>query len=110
MRLDVVIKLLRRFGLAFWLALALATGGQAALLHDLGHALQRMHAPAHDQYPGADTCDKCAMYAPFSGAASAYVAVAVMVAAVIVAALFAFLPALSRTVVHARSRAPPSAA
>ena len=104
------MKLLRRFGLALWLAFALAAGGQGALLHDLGHALQKMHAPAQDQYPGSDTCDKCAMYVPFSGAASAYVAVAAIAAAVVVAALFAFLPALSRTVVTSRSRAPPSAA
>jgi hypothetical protein len=108
--LDVFMKLLRRFGLAVWLAFALAVGGQAALLHDLGHALQKMNAPAQDQYPGGDTCDKCALYAPFSGAASVYVAVAAIVAAVVVAALFSFLPALSRTVVSSRSRAPPSAA
>ena len=101
------MNLLRQFGFAVWLALALAMGGQAALLHDLGHALQKMHAPAQDPYPGGDTCDKCAMYAPFSGAASAHVAVAAIVAAVFVAALFSFLPALSRTVVSSRSRAPP---
>jgi hypothetical protein len=93
---------------ALWLALALVLGQQAAALHDLGHAIQRIATDSQDQHPGSDTCDKCSLYAPFSGAAAAFVAPLVVLTAAIIAALAAFLPAQSRTVVSSRSRAPPS--
>ena len=100
----------RRLVFAFLLALALVAWQHAAQLHDLGHALNRVQGGSQqDPHPGSDTCDKCSLYAPFTGAASAYVAVIAVVAAMIVAALFSFLPAPSRTVVAARSRAPPFA-
>jgi hypothetical protein len=92
---------------ALWLALALVLGQQAAALHDLGHAIQRINTDSQDQHPGSDTCDKCSLYAPFSGAAAAFTAPPVVLTA-IVASLSAFLPAQSRTVVSSRSRAPPS--
>ena len=98
--------MVRRLYFAFLLAFALVAGQHAAQLHDLGHALKRVQQ--QDQHPGSDTCDKCSLYAPFSGGASAHVAAVAIVAAAIVAALFSFLPAPSRTVVAARSRAPPS--
>jgi hypothetical protein len=102
---------LRRFLVALVLGLAVAAGQHAAQLHDLGHALKRVQSGSQqDQHPGSDTCDKCSLYAPFAGAASAYVATIPLVAATIVAAPFSFLPAPSRTVVSARSRAPPTAA
>ena len=93
---------------ALWLALALVLGQQAAQLHDLGHAIQRISTDSQDQHPGSDTCDQCSLYAPFSGAATAFVTPPVVVTAAIVAALSAFLPAQSRTIVSSRSRAPPS--
>ena len=99
---------LRQFFSAAWLALALVLGQQAAQLHDLGHAIQRISTDSQDQHPGSDTCDKCSLYAPFSGAAAAFIAPPVVLTAAIVAALSAFLPAQSRTVVSSRSRAPPS--
>ena len=99
---------LRQFFPAAWLALALVLGQQAAQLHDLGHAIQRISTDSQDQHPGSDTCDKCSLYAPFSGAAAAFIAPPVVLTAAIVAALSAFLPAQSRTVVSSRSRAPPS--
>lgn len=98
---------LRRLLFALVLGLALVAGQHAAQLHDLGHALKRMQSGSQDQHPGADTCDKCSLYAPFSGAASAHPLVIAVIAAAIVAALFSFVPALSRTVVFSRSRAPP---
>ena len=101
---------LRRFLFALVLGFGLVAGQHAAQLHDLGHAFQRMQSGSQDQHPGSDTCDKCSLYAPFSGAVSAYVAAIAVVTAAIIAALFSFLPAPSRTVVAARSRAPPSAA
>jgi hypothetical protein len=91
---------------AIALALALLLGQQAAALHDLGHAIQKIDG-SQDQHPGSDTCDKCSLYAPFSGAAASFLAAPIVLTAAIVAALCAFLPAQSRTVVSSRSRAPP---
>jgi hypothetical protein len=95
---------------ALWLALALVLGQQAAFLHDLGHAIKTVQTGSQDQHPGSDTCEKCSLYAPFSGAAASFVAPPVIQSAAIIASLPAFLPAQSRTVVSSRSRAPPSAA
>lgn len=91
------------------LALALFLGQQAAQLHDLAHAIQRVQTGSQDQHPGSDTCDKCSMYAPFSGAAASFVALVLPAPASILTAFSSFIPAQSRTVVSSRSRAPPSA-
>jgi len=99
----------RRLLFALTLGLALLAGQHAAQLHDLGHALKRVSGSQQDQHPASDKCDKCSLYAPFSGAASTQALAAAIVAAAIVIAPFAFLPAPLRTVVAARSRAPPSA-
>jgi hypothetical protein len=106
------MKALRRFVPALWLALALAlvAGQMAAQLHDLSHAVASVQSGSQDQHPGSDTCDKCSLYAPFSGAAASFGLVLAAVAAAIVAALARSLPALSRTVVTSRSRAPPASA
>jgi hypothetical protein len=101
------MKSLRHLAFAFVLILALVAGQHAALLHDLGHATQAIQ-DGKGHVPGSDTCDKCSLYAPFSGAIGAFVAVLPLVAAAIIAALASYLPALSRTVVSSRSRAPPS--
>jgi hypothetical protein len=93
---------------ASWLALALLLGQQAAQLHDLGHAIQRIQTDSQDQHPGSDMCDKCSLYAPFSGAAATFVAAALdLPPAAIISSFSPFLPAQSRTVVASRSRAPP---
>jgi hypothetical protein len=98
----------RRLLHAILLALALLLGQQAAQLHALSHAIGSIQQGSQDQHPGSDTCDKCSLYAPFSGAASSFVAPLIVLAAAIIAALASCLPALSRTVVHSRSRAPPA--
>lgn len=98
----------RRLLHAFLIAVALLLGQHAAQLHDLSHAIGSVQQAPQDQHPGSDTCDKCSLYAPFSGAVAGFVAALVVLAAAIVAALASFLPALSRTVVHSRSRAPPA--
>jgi hypothetical protein len=99
----------RRLASAFWLALALLIGQQAATLHGLSHAIQGVQSGSQDQHPGTDTCLKCSAFAPFGGAAPAFVAALVVVASTaILAACSAFIPAPSRTVVTSRSRAPPS--
>jgi len=100
----------RRLAPALFLVLALLLGQNAAQLHDLSHALQAVQQGSQDSHPGSDTCDKCSLYAPFSGAAAGFIAAVVALTAAIVAALASFLPALSRTVVHSRSRAPPASA
>jgi len=94
--------------LSLVLALALFAGQMAAQLHDLSHAIAKVHSGPQDQHPGSDTCDKCALYAPFSGAAASFVAAVPLVADTIVAALAANLPAASRTFLTCRSRAPPA--
>ncbi|HEX4779573.1 MAG TPA: hypothetical protein VH301_02395 [Usitatibacter sp.] len=98
---------MRRLFAAFWLALALLMGQHGAQLHDLGHAFKAMDGDTQQQHPGSDTCDKCSLYAPFAGAAATFVAVLALVAATIISAFASYLPALSRTVVSSRSRAPP---
>jgi hypothetical protein len=99
----------RRLFHACLLALALLLGQQAAQLHDLAHAIQRVQTGSQDQHPGSDTCGKCSMYAPFSGGAPSFIAAVLPAPASIVTAFSSFLPAQSRTVVSSRSRAPPSA-
>ncbi|HEX6633907.1 MAG TPA: hypothetical protein VF038_08045 [Usitatibacter sp.] len=57
---------LRRIVLAFSLALALLFGQQAAALHDLGHAVDRI---AHkSSLPFGATCDECFACAQLAGA------------------------------------------
>lgn len=99
---------LHRLFLPLFLALGLLLGQQAAGLHELSHAIKSIQQGSQHQHPGSDTCDKCSLYAPFSGAASSFVAPLIVLAAAIIAALASCLPALSRTVVHSRSRAPPA--
>ncbi len=102
------MKAFHRFAPALFLAIALLLGQQAAQLHDLSHAIQGVEKGSQEQYPGSDSCEKCSLYAPFSGAAAAFVVAAIALTAAIIAALASFLPALSRTVVTSRSRAPPA--
>jgi hypothetical protein len=97
---------LRRIFPALWLAAALFLGQQAAALHDLQHAIDRIEGQV--QHPGPDTCDKCSAFAQFSGAAPAHILALVAVSLATLAASFRFTPAQSRTVVSSRSRAPPS--
>ena len=61
------MKSTRRFAIALGLALALVVGQQAAALHDLGHATERI---AHHQDPKAPpaSCDQCFACAELSSA------------------------------------------
>ena len=104
------MKAFRHLAPAILLALAVLLGQNAAQLHDLSHAIHGVQQGGQDQLPGSDTCEKCSLYAPFSGAAAAFVVAVVVLTAAIVAALASCLPALSRTVVTSRSRAPPLSA
>jgi hypothetical protein len=52
------MKSTRRIAAAFWLALALFVGQQAAALHDLGHATERIAHHQDSKTPPA-SCDQC---------------------------------------------------
>jgi hypothetical protein len=61
------VRLLRKFGFAAWLALALVVGQQAVLLHDLGHAFEQRDGGV----PAEKTCGThfaCAQLASAVGA------------------------------------------
>jgi|SRR5450432_461982 hypothetical protein len=62
------MKPIRRLATVLWLALALLVGQQAAALHDLGHATEKL-SQKHDSKPGSTTCDQCFACAELSGAA-----------------------------------------
>lgn len=64
------MRAFRRLGFALWLALALVVGQQAALLHDLGHASEKL-AQKQDTKPGPAKCDKHFAFTQLTGAASA---------------------------------------
>jgi len=98
----------QRFWSALWVALALLVGQQAAALHDLDHAVKRIHAPAQDQLPGSDTCDKCFGFSQLSGSMPGSITDVAVLDASIPHSPFVAIPAPSRTVVASRSRAPPS--
>ena len=98
----------RRFWSVLWVALALLVGQQAAALHDLGHAVKRINAPVQDQYPGADTCDKCFGFSQLSGSmpAAANAFLALDIAPILPS--FVATQAPSRRVVVTRNRGPPT--
>jgi hypothetical protein len=60
----------RRIASAFWLALALLIGQQAAALHDLGHAREQL-SQKKDSRHAPSFCDKCFTCAELSGAVTA---------------------------------------
>jgi len=101
---------LHRLFLPLFLALGLLLGQQAAQLHELSHAIGSIQQGPQHQHPGSDSCDKCSLFAAFWGAAASFVMPVIVLGGAIVAALASYLPALSRTVVHSRSRAPPASA
>jgi hypothetical protein len=97
----------RRFWAGAFLALAIAFSQYAAVLHELGHAIEHVSHPAKHHAPGSDSCDQCSAYSPFFGSAPASVAHLAIDLAGVALLLFVLLPAPARTVVTARSRAPP---
>ena len=58
---------IRRLASIFWLALALLVGQQAAALHDLGHATQRLLHKQDSKTPPV-SCNQCFACAEISGA------------------------------------------
>ena len=63
----------RRLFAAFWLALALLVGQQAAALHDLAHATEQIGKKSPG-LPGHHACDQCFLSAQLAGAIGATIA------------------------------------
>ena len=97
----------QRFWSILWIALALVVGQQAAALHDLGHAVKRIQAPVHDQYPGSDTCEKCFGFSQLSGSLPGASSVFVAQDDAHLYSSFVATPAPSRTALVTRNRGPP---
>ena len=101
------MKAFRRFGFALWLVLALVAGQQAAALHALGHASEKL-SQKQDSKPAPGKCADCFVCAQLSaGAATTVPAVA--------PATPAFVPHVpapgserNATALAYRSRAPPT--
>jgi hypothetical protein len=64
------MKSTRRIAAAFWLALVLLVGQQAAALHNLGHATERLAHHQDSKTPPA-SCDQCFACAELSSAVGA---------------------------------------
>jgi hypothetical protein len=102
------MKHMRHVAVLLWLALAFAVGEQAALLHDLGHATQRL-SQRQDSNPAPAKCDECRLYAPFSASLGSKAPVAPLVTAATPLPMAA-APAgasLARRI-HFRAQAPPT--
>jgi hypothetical protein len=102
------MKPMRRLAAVLWLAFALLAGQQAAALHDLGHATQKL-SHKQDSKPRTSTCDQCFACAELSGAVGATLPSMPPVDC----AHAPFAPSLARGVAAAprlafRSRAPPT--
>ncbi len=69
----------RRFFAALWLALALLAGQQAAALHNLGHATERLGGKT-DGTTAQHTCAQCFFSAQLAGAVVATIPAVAMVA------------------------------
>jgi hypothetical protein len=102
------MKSVRSFAGILWLALALLVGQQAAALHDLGHATEKLSHKQDSKTPPA-SCDQCFACAELSGA----VGVTVPVLPVVAACTPHAVDPITRSVASParlayRSRAPPS--
>ena len=64
------MKAFRRLGFALWLALALVAGQQLVLLHDFGHAIEKL-AQKQDSKPAPTKCDQHYATSQLVGAAPA---------------------------------------
>jgi hypothetical protein len=98
----------RRFWAGAFLALAIAFSQYGAVLHELGHAIEHIADPGKHKAPGSDSCEQCSAYSQLFGAAPAWAAQLPIDVATAALLLFSLLPAPARTVVTARSRAPPA--
>lgn len=77
----------RHLGFALWLALAFVVGQQAAALHALAHATQKV-TEKHESTPAKPQCEACSQLAGFAGAVGTHVSIAPAVIASPPRALF----------------------
>ena len=97
----------RRIAAAFWLVFALAFGQQAAALHGLAHAVDRMQQ-RDDGLPAKHTCDQCFLSAQLSGAVGVDIATPDIVAPDALRSRFIDdRAAPARSPLYFHSRAPP---
>jgi hypothetical protein len=97
-----------RIASAFWLALALLLGQQAAALHALTHATEQLSQKKDSQHLPA-SCDKCFACAELSGAVGPSIpSIAVLDCDASVHHAFAERLAASAPRLAYRSQAPPS--
>ncbi|MGH8674475.1 MAG: hypothetical protein ACREVG_09225 [Burkholderiales bacterium] len=97
---------MRKFGFFLWLAIALAVGQHAGLLHGLAHAAEKV-AQKQDSKPAQTKCEQCSLCAQLAGAASAPQPSAAVVAGLVPAAPFVVHAAPVVSTVVFLSRAPP---
>jgi len=99
------MKQLRHLGFALWLALALVAGQHAALLHDLGHATEKL--ADQDSKPASSKCDKHFASSQLVGAVAGGVAIPPVDCA---AASFVLVDRAvgARTALAYRAQAPPT--
>ena len=100
------MKLMRRFAVLAALAVVLAMGQQAGLLHGLAHATERL-AQKQDGKTAPAPCELCALVAQLDGPPSALSTATPAIGTQVQAKAFVphVAPAVTRTVF--RSRAPP---
>ena len=101
------MKVLRRFGFALWLAIALVAGQHAAALHDLAHVSGKL-SDKQDSNTSPAKCGECFACAQLMGGAAPTVATLPLVSCDV--AVFALpghgVPA--SVALAYRSRAPPT--
>ena len=101
------MRLLRRYAVLCFLALAFAAGQQLALLHGLAHAVEKV-AQKQDQKPLTAPCDQCALLASLSGAPGPGIPAVDIADGAVALAPFTPDAAPARFVAVFRSRAPPA--
>jgi hypothetical protein len=99
------MKALRRLGFALWLALALVAGQHVALLHDLGHASEKLSQK--DSKPAPSKCDQCFACANLAGGAPATVATVPPVACGIESSPFVEQAVVASAPLAYQAQAPP---
>jgi hypothetical protein len=101
------MKAFRRLGFALWLVFALVAGQQAAALHALGHASERL-SQKQDPKPVTTKCADCFVCAQLSAGAAATVPAVALSAAAFTPHVFAPHGERNVTALAYRSRAPPT--
>jgi hypothetical protein len=95
-------------GFLVLLVLAFAMGQQLALLHGLGHAVEKVTHKSDSKAPSQAACVDCGLAAQLTGLPGTPPATAPLQVAGIVVALFLAVGIAARPPIVVRSRGPPS--